>query len=320
MNLNIIVKMHFGSHLYGTDTEESDVDIKGIFMPPLEDILLSRVNKSYTFNEKVSGGIKNTSEDTDVELYSLHYFIKLACEGQTVALDMLHAPDDMILESSDVWKRLASNRELFYTKNLKAFVGYARRQAAKYGIKGSRLAAAAKIMRILTVHYPERPMSHIWSALPEEDHLHHMPASENGVKQYQVCGKILQETAKIGYCYEILSKFHAAYGDRARKAELNEGIDWKAVSHAIRAAYQVEEILADNTITFPLKQADFIRDIKQGRLHYINDVAPVLEALMDKVERLSEKSSLPAKTNRTYWDRFIIDAVKGEYFDCEKIN
>ncbi len=31
--MNIIFKTLFGSHLYGTDTPESDYDEKGIFMP-----------------------------------------------------------------------------------------------------------------------------------------------------------------------------------------------------------------------------------------------------------------------------------------------
>ena len=47
--MNLIVKMKFGSHLYGTDTENSDVDYKGVFLPSKEDILLGRIQKSYNF-------------------------------------------------------------------------------------------------------------------------------------------------------------------------------------------------------------------------------------------------------------------------------
>ncbi len=99
---DIIVKMIFGSHLYGTATSESDLDYKGIFLPSKEEILLGNIPKGYSYSTRATDA-KNTADDTDVELYSLHYFIKLACEGQTVALDMLHAPDAMIMESSDIW-------------------------------------------------------------------------------------------------------------------------------------------------------------------------------------------------------------------------
>lgn len=313
MDQKTIVKMKFGSHLYGTNTPDSDVDIKGVFMPFLDDILLSRVNKSYTLNEKISDGAKNTSEDTDIEMYSLHYFIKLACEGQTVALDMLHAPEPMILEKTPLWDELTALRDKFYTKNLKAFVGYARRQAAKYGIKGSRLAAAAKVLDILSNFDTANKLGEIWDQLPEEEHLYHLEPNQNGVRQYQVCGKILQEGMAVSYAFDILTRFYLSYGKRARQAERNEGIDWKAVSHAIRAAYQIREILTDRTITFPLPQADFLKAIKQGKLHYIREVAPVLESLMEEVEKLSETSDLPKKVDRNYWDRFVVGAVKEEY-------
>ena len=38
---NIIVKIKFGSHLYGTDNEKSDLDYKGIFLPSIA--LVSKV-------------------------------------------------------------------------------------------------------------------------------------------------------------------------------------------------------------------------------------------------------------------------------------
>ena len=79
-DLNVIMKTKFGSHLYGTNTPDSDLDIKGIYMPTEEQIFLGRFGKSNTYNVKVSDGSKNTSEDMDIEMYSLHYFIKLACE------------------------------------------------------------------------------------------------------------------------------------------------------------------------------------------------------------------------------------------------
>jgi hypothetical protein len=308
-DMKTIVKVIFGSHLYGTSTPESDKDYKGIFMPAKEQIFLGRIPKSYNETTK-RGNEKNTSEDIDTEIYSLHYFIKLACEGQTVALDMLHAPDNMILETSDIWKKIVKNREKFYTKNLKAFIGYARRQASKYGIKGSRLNAAAKIIKLLGLHDETLKMKTIWDQLPIEEHLYMVEANRNAVRQYQVCGKIIQETAKIGYVLDILVKFYNEYGRRAREASENKNIDWKAISHALRAAYQVQELLQDGAITFPLKNAEFLRAVKQGEFDYKNIVAPTLELLVSDVETLSEKSKLPEKADRKFWDKFIIETIE----------
>jgi predicted nucleotidyltransferase len=129
----IIVKMKFGAHLYGTATSDSDLDYKGIFLPTKEQLLLGRVAKSHNYSTGKNDS-RNTKNDVDTELYSLHYFVKLACDGQTAAMDMLHAPDGMILEKSKIWDEIVKNRQKFYTKNLKSFIDYARRQASKYGI------------------------------------------------------------------------------------------------------------------------------------------------------------------------------------------
>lgn len=120
--MNTIVKMIFGSHLYGLNTESSDKDYKGIFLPSKEEILLGKIPKTIDLSTNKTNQ-KNSKEDIDVEYYSLHYFIKLACMGETAALDMLHAPENMLVETSDIWKEIIKNREKFYTKNLKAFVG-----------------------------------------------------------------------------------------------------------------------------------------------------------------------------------------------------
>ena len=66
-----LVEMVFGSHLYGTDSPSSDRDYKGVFLPSKRDLYLARTPKSLSFNTKTDTTTKNTSTDTDRELYSL---------------------------------------------------------------------------------------------------------------------------------------------------------------------------------------------------------------------------------------------------------
>jgi len=320
--METIVKMKFGSHLYGTNTKDSDTDYKGIFMPSKEQILLGRIPKCYSENTKTGEG-KNTSEDIDSEIYSLHYFLELACQGQTVAIDMLYAPDNMILESSEIWKKIVAERKKFITKNMQAFVGYAMRQASKYGIKGSRLAAAksvlnwiAKNMKSQHIYY-EYKLKMFWDELPEGEHIN-KGIDKNGLRIYEVCGKKIQETVTFDYLLDVMVKFYDSYGARAKQAEQNKGIDWKAVSHAIRAAYQLRDLYINGTIVFPLEQADFIKDIKAGKLDYKKEVAPLLEELISSVRELAEASSYPEKVDRKYWDKFTIEEVERYLFEQEE--
>ncbi len=305
--------MKFGAHLYGTATLESDVDYKGIFLPTKEEILLGRVPKSYNYSTG-KDELRNTKDDIDIELYSLHYFIKLACDGQTVAMDMLHAPENMILQTSTIWDVIIKNRKKFYTKNLKSFIDYARRQASKYGIKGSRINATLQVLELLKNENPSQKMRTIWDRLPRIEHCYDVAPDPNGMKQYQVSGKSFQESATIEYVIPILEKFYNDYGRRAKLAAENKNIDWKAVSHALRAAYQTQEILTKNTITFPLRSADFLKNVKQGQLDYLSEVGPTLETLMEEVERLALASELPETEDRRFWDQFICDTLERELF------
>ena len=304
--LSTIVKMTFGSHLYGTAGPESDLDYKGIFMPSAREILLGRIPKSLQLGTKPDSSRKNEPSDVDYEAYSLHYFVELALKGETVALDMLHAPRPAELESSLTWRSLVSNRERFYTRNLRSLVGYARRQSAKYGVKGSRLADAREVLRILRAAGKGTKIGEL--ELPDLEHGRWVAPEGDGVRCYQICGKLLQETARAEHYAETLGKFVDEYGARARQAERNQGIDWKAISHALRAGYQTYYILTDRGFEYPLPETDFLIRVKRGDVPF-REAAAELESLIERVEALSASSSLPEKADRAWWERWLESAV-----------
>ncbi len=311
--LNLIVYMQYGSHFFGTNTPNSDLDFKGIFLPSKEQAYLGKIPRNITITTKVNKNSKNTAEDIDVELFSLHEFIKLACEGQTVAIDMLHAPDNMLLQDSLIWSKLVENRSRFYTNNLKAFVGYARSQAAKYGIKGSRLNSVKKVLDFLGNVQVNCRLKDIWDYLPEGEHIYKLypnPLDTNQRRIYQVCGRKVDESAKIEYTCSIFKRFYDNYGERVKLAAKNEGIDWKAVSHALRAAMEVKQILTQKTIVFPLAEANYLIKVKTGKLDYMTEVAPKLENMMEDLEFLAKNSDLPSKVDRKFWDNFIVEIMK----------
>jgi hypothetical protein len=309
----IIVKIQVGSHLYGTATSKSDLDYKGAFLPSKETILLGKIPKSCRFSTG-SDEAKNTARDVDIEWYSLHYFIQLACEGQTVALDMLHAPDAMIIESSDIWSALVKERQRFYTKNLQSFVRYAQRQASKYGVKGARLNAVNKVLEVLKTEDPAHKLQAVWQKLPRIEYCSEAGTDPHGIPQYQVCGKLFQASASIDYVIPILEKYAHEYGRRAQLAAENKNVDWKAISHALRVAFQVKELLTCSTITFPLKEATFLLHVKTGKLDYVTEVAPVLDTVVDEVESLIASSQLPEQVDTTYWERFLCETLEREVF------
>lgn len=327
-NLNLVVLMHFGSKLYGTDTPESDVDYKGIYIPTWEQIVLGTAPKTIKLDSKKSKkqGEKNTKDDIDCELYSLSYFIHLCLKGETVGIDMLHVNKENILTTTPLWGYIQENRSLFYTRKLNALVSYCKKQAAKYGIKGSRIAAARTVKKFLEdeqgkywqedeVH-PDKfiRLGEIWDELPVGEHVKFVTGGkpERPEEFYQVCDKKLQKTSTVIYCIDILEKFISSYGARALKAERNEGIDWKAVSHAIRFAGQIKSIFLTGDITFPLDDREYILRVKKGELHYLKEVAPKLEELLEEIDELAKKSELPEKPNREFFEQLLLSVYANE--------
>lgn len=306
--MKTIVRMHFGSHLYGTATPESDRDYKGVFMPDTRDVLLGKIPKTFTRNTNRDPNQKNSSGDVDLELYSLHYFLELALKGETVALDMLHAPRSAVLETSRTWASLVSNRERFYTKNLRSLVGYARRQAAKYGVKGSRLSDARRVLEILKAAGERTRVGEL--DLPTMEHGRWVDP-EGGVRSYQICGKLLQETARAEHYVDTMEKFVEEYGHRAKLAERNEGIDWKAISHALRAGYQTYYILTDRGFSYPLPETDYLVRIKRGEVPFA-EASTILEDLIERVEGLSANSPLPERADREWWERWLYNVMATE--------
>ncbi|QIN95493.1 hypothetical protein MN01_00115 [Escherichia phage MN01] len=323
--MRTVMKGYFGSHLYGTSTPESDVDFKEIFVPHPRDILLGTAMNHTNLNTN-NTATKNTKDDVDHELYSLKYFFKLAAEGETVALDMIHTPADLVVKSDlpDVWKFIQDNRSRFYTTNMKAYLGYVRKQASKYGVKGSRLAALRGVLAIVN-QIPEQWVDY-QEGIPDklrrtkvEDIKHRLPENEfcewvfhNHEKTgpqtfYTVLGRKYQTTLSLVELKQSLNKLDAEYGERARKAEANEGIDWKALSHAYRAGYQLMEIYQTGDLVFPLREASIIKLIKAGELPF-KEVQELLEDTVDLVEVLAiqaAKNGMPAKVDMKFWDKFV---------------
>lgn len=106
-----------------------------------------------------------------------------------------------------------------------------------------------------------------------------------------------------------------SYGERAKLAANNEGIDWKAVSHAMRVAFEMECIATIGTINFPLGIATLLKHIKQGKKDYNTEVKPMMEELIQNAERVIEESDLPKEVDKEYWNEFILDVYRKQWME-----
>jgi len=316
-----LARMVFGSHLYGTNTPDSDRDYKEIFIPTVTDILLQRATKTSRSRSTGDPNAKNVAGDEDVEQFSLHGYMKLLCDGQTVAVDMLFAPPSAMIESSWHWDEIQDHRHRFVSRAIKPFVGYCRAQANKYGIKGSRMAAAEAAAGAFTlfVDQPymrleecEATIADLVAAHPEhisiEPRVH--PQNKDAVVDHlSVCGKLAPFTLRLPQVAAMYGSLFDRYGERARQAKDNQGVDWKALMHARRIQQQAVELLDTGHITFPRPNAHELLAIRTGSRPYV-EVGAEIEQGMVKLEQAMGRSTLQNKPDKKLADRMVLTAYQ----------
>jgi hypothetical protein len=319
--MDLIVHMRFGAHLYGTATAESDLDLKAVYLPEARDILLQRVRPSVNETRPRPPGEKNTAADVDFEAYSLQRYMELLAEGQSVAIDMLFAPESaFITPPGEIWREIQASRAQFLSTRATAFVRYCRQQANRFGIKGSRVAAARKALDLLAEGEARLGTTAKLSEIADEvmalaeatEHLAivALPLPNGGTaRHFEVCDKKIPFTASLKTAREVVERLVGEYGSRALQAERNEGVDWKALSHAVRVGREAVELYETGAIVFPLRCADRLLRIKRGVLPY-QDVAAEIEALLEAVEASAARSSLPQEPRLDLMEEIVASAYR----------
>ena len=317
--MELIVLMEYGADLYGTVNYQnkeriSDTDVKGIGLPSIEQVASFNV-PSQLFSYKTGSDInKNSKEDIDLEIICLKKWLDDACGGQTYCFDMMHAPKDKTLITSQIWDYIVAYRHKFYSKNISAMLGYAQSQCAKYGMRGSRLSDAENVLNWLENQNSKTRIKDCdLNSFPNGDHISPINSIDSNLVMIEVCSRKFEINCKVEYVKDIVKKIIDNYGERARLAKKQNMCDWKACSHAVRAALQVKELFTDNIITFPLKERETILAIKNGKWEYKRFIE-YLEDLIDEVKELKDKSSLPDNSDVKFWNDFHIDLVKKYIF------
>lgn len=328
----------YGSKLYGTAGPNSDTDIRGVFLPFKKDLLLNKAPDHYNFN----------AEDTSY--LSLHYFLRLLTQGETNALDMFfsYTNKEAQISSSPLYNTLIENKDKLITKNVSKYLGYCKSQALKYSIKGDKIQNYEALRQLISkcknpsgvtleteLRYqciigpgaayrmgdPEdyfKGTTHIGRRFrieksPLGDHAY-MLLCDNKERFLMVSGHLFPLNANLNTTNDSINKCLASYGARAQNAAADNGADYKALSHALRVAYQAESLLQHGIILFPLPPPDInvIRDIKFKTTYWSYEkIVEVIEHEIQQIETYYlPASKLPDKPDWDWIDNFILDCYK----------
>lgn len=306
----------FGSNLYGTALPgKSDLDVRGIFMPSLNSLILDQAPESLHYSTG-NDNSRNHSTDLDIDLYSLqNWLLKQLPAGETGAMDLLFSPsnqDCAIFMDPRLDPVFKNPRRLVNIHGEKGYRAYCLRQAKKYGVRGSRLGALKRVHAWLLANCgPEREKDRLASWLaPILAHCGHEQycrlVDSKNEQMLQICGKQFPLNTTMA---EVSRRIHAAYerqGDSARKAGEDMGIDYKALSHAMRALDQMEELLATGKIVYPLQTRQKLIEIKKGKIPW-KDYEPLLLARQEEIDSLCAKPKIALSYDKKFAEKIILD-------------
>lgn len=307
--VKVLLVTKVGSHLYGTNDENSDIDYKGIFLPSKDSLLLDDSTQFLDLSTNKSNS-KNTSEDIDFTLQSVQKWFKDLCKGETGALDLLFSmwTSSVTYVNEDFLTFVKSNYKYFLTNKPKAFIGYANQQAKKYSLKKERYNELVSLLGILTrlsENATEVKLLSCWeeikSTIEAKDFQYINFVLAPGPKKTEECeylevlGRKFHPTVTFEFLLNRLGKVKEEYGNRAKRCE--SPTEWKSLSHAVRVVDEIEELLHKQFITFPLPNANFVKQVKQGKVLQ-DEVTSYLDDKLSSVDKFSKLTKLPVEPNK----------------------
>ena len=326
-DIRIIYITVYGSKLYGTDTGKSDTDYKGIFIPNKRQLMLKQDLDVLTYSTS-SDTKSNTDEDVDIQLFSIHRFFSLMKKGETGAIDLyfsMFRDDTICHQDIEIIRGLREMKKIFLHKKISAFIGYANGMAKKYQIRGGRYNNLKDFTKQLRKKYPPATYTviaeareNILSILKQGNYefiryVRGTGANNSELEYLEVLGKKYAGFHSIEYLITKCTDALDVYGTRVRENE--NGADYKGLSHSLRVLHECYELLDTGHISFPLKSADILRNIKEGAIP-IHLIKTFLEESLVICDKAMVETKLPEEPQSGVMDQYLLDTL--QYFYKEE--
>lgn len=319
-DVQLIYMSKVGSHLYGTATKNSDTDYRFLFLPSKKQLLLEKKMKVLNCSSG-NDGEKNTSEDVDIQGWSLHYFFELLGKGESNALDFLYSftNENAVVMCLPMMEELFYNhKKLYNIKKAHGFLGFAEGQATKYGLKGDRLKVLDNIyndnlIKTVARDKGELPLSECMNHILSEygDNRYIKKLEKDGILFLYVVGGLHQSSIKMCEFYDRIKREYKRYGNRSKSAMESGGADYKALSHAYRCYLQYIMLVEDNYIQFPLSKenVDTILRIKNGE-YSMDKIQYLLDYKGETCANIKESGNLYTFYDPKFIENFILDQYR----------
>jgi predicted nucleotidyltransferase len=291
-----------GSRAFGTNTETSDEDFKGICVPPLE---------YYLGFAKRFEQAEFKKPNPDIVIYEIGKFFRLAAECNPSIVEVLFTdPADHVYVNWAMEPVLRDRDQFLSRKARHTFSGYAMSQLKR--IKGHR-----QWLRNPPTHQPTR----------EEFGL-----PGNGVMpqdQLMAAEAILRKDSLVGFDSNFLALIEKERNFRGAQnnwehyqtwlatrnperaaLEAKVGYDSKHGMHLVRLMRMAEEILTRGEVVVKRPDAEELLEIRNGAWSF-DRIVGWAEDMDAKLEEVEKTSPLPHAPDREYLDRLCRYTIEG---------
>lgn len=285
-----------GSRLYGTNTPESDWDLRGAAIPPIRYFLGQ--DRFEQFEDK----------QNDRVYWHLSKLCQLMADANPNAIELLFVPEKYYLHNTPIWGIVVENKDLFLsTKCLHTFSGY----------------AASQLKRIKTHkkwldNPPQKPDRREMGLSIEHK------IDEGTLKALRTISEAKLDPAFVAelrgeYEYLVAKKAWDAYkrwqqerNPERHALEEKYGVDTKHAMHLVRLFRMGAELLSTGTMRVDRRDIDaeeLVR-IRNGAWDYeqITEYAEKMEA---ELKGLEARSPLPKKPQRQKINELLISIYCG---------
>jgi len=340
-NFKLIFEAITGSNLYGTNTEESDIDVRGVFIP----------SKEYFYGFLNVIHLKDYEDrENDKVYYDICSFMKMLLANNPMILEFLFIPEKLWKVQSKMWIEIVSARDSIVSKLcVNTFIGYANEQLKrinrhrgwllnppkefptrkKYGLPSNHSLISkdqiGAFNKLLSLYLQQIGKFHELNEQLKlmEEYVSFISLTQNLMEpDYEAIKSVIpvsdnfiealdREKSYMNAMREWKSYQNWKKNRNPTRAKLEEkfGYDLKHAVNLYRLLTEGEEILLNRYITFPRPDLDMLKWILAGNVSY-DELVTLMNDRTNQLKELKEFSPLPDRPNEKLLDEMCIIIVE----------
>lgn len=293
---NIILLGLGGSHAYGTNTESSDLDIRGVALNSKADILTNQ-----NFDQV-------TNEATDTTIYSFNKILSLLINVNPNTCELLGLKPEHYLYIHPIGQELLDNKKLFLSKKaVYSFGGYATQQFRRLDNKSARvLGQEQREQHILnSINNAAYTFPGKYFSYPDESIKLYIDKSPREEYDSEIFMDINLKGYPLRDYKSMWSEMHSIVKDYAKIGKRNShaiehGKLGKHMMHLVRLYLMCIDILEKHEIiTYREADLPLLMDIRNGK--YLDSNSQPIPEFFEMVDDFEKKLEY-AKNNTTLPD------------------